>query len=757
MSTYQELVDMHEKLCSEDKLLRSDIENALNRESRSSDDMRSLWSSMPNLSQMSKDVKHILEVINSTSKSTSEICDQVKQLDLIKNRISQCLQRVVDILDLKYCTQNVEEAMNSEDYEVAAANIHRFLSIDESLVRNSANNTINGQVFGETSMDKAFSKLREAEEKLKSIVMRKFDEAVSEDDFGTVQRFFKIFPLLNQREEGMRKFSNYMSNKMGSLSNSSGDTSKEPDTHIGQLTDLFESVAKLVDENAPLLETYYGPGNLISCLEVLQRECDRRTKKIMDDFVKKRSIAAVMNTIQKLNKASSSNNVIKVDPREIDSLLNEMALVTSRTEIYLRFIIERAKKDFQPVVNDLEDQSSSESKHQQRIVDLARSCQLSRMLQEINGTYVLLEEYFIRESCARAIQMDDVDRNALTSNMLDDVFYIVKKSINRALSSENLEVLCAVINHSVNFLDTAFYNALCDRTKYGFPSGISNAAAALDLSQAYNAIQTGRYLQTTSDIEKAKLLFLTALNNLDSAADYIGTLRNNILEQVVRSPALVEKPKNREKLESCLADLLSCNDKFQSLIHSGLNHMFTGLLKPWIKSWLSAFNSESHLLTDDDIARNEATDGLRAFTQNFIVNLDNTLRGIKNGLTSNNYRDLLIILAGELTKRLESVLSKCTFNELGGFQLDREARAIINYITSSTNSPIRDKFTRLKQISEILSSPSIEDAINCVQSSKENSLHLRSATYLCLSPSEIHQFLKLRSDFSYEDLRKVKI
>lgn len=515
-------------------------------------------------------------------------------------------------------------------------------------------------------MDEAFAKLHEAESKLKSIVMKKFDEAVQDGDFATVERLFKIFPLLNLREEGLAKFSNFLCSKIIGQISQEPEISNEPLSHINQLTTLFETVAKAIDSNASLLETYYGPGNLLNCVQVLQRECDHRAKRILDDFVKKRSISSILNNIQKLNKMSNaSNSVVKVDPKEIDSISNELALISSRCEIYLRFVADKTFKDAKISISEEEDRFTAETKLN-RVEELIRNCQLSRILQELDGTYVMLEDYFARESCARAIQMDELDDTNLTSSVLDDVFFIIQKCINRALSCGSLDVLCAVINHSVSLLETTFCDALNDRIKYGFPNtgGISGAAAALDLSQAYNVIQTSRYLQTTGDLERAKQLFLTAVNNLDMASDYINALRNNIQEKITKSSALVKKKHNREKLESCLTDLLGLNDKFQSMIHSGLNNIFTGLIKPRIKSWLDAFASESHLLTDEDFMKCEATDGLRPFTQTFLINLDSALKSMKAGLTSNNYRDLLNIMVIELTKRLETTLIKCNFNEV---------------------------------------------------------------------------------------------
>ena len=45
------------------------------------------------------------------------------------------MQTVEDILDLKFCTDGVQTALQNEDYEQAAAHVHRFLSLDENILR----------------------------------------------------------------------------------------------------------------------------------------------------------------------------------------------------------------------------------------------------------------------------------------------------------------------------------------------------------------------------------------------------------------------------------------------------------------------------------------------------------------------------------------------------------------------------------------------------------------------------------------------
>lgn len=147
MSSYQDLINIHKKLCQQEAKLKAEIDSCFAQENLLSNELRQLWDKMPDMEQLSKDAKHLSDMISNTSNLAADVCSRVKQLDLIKNRVSLCLQRVGDILDLKYCTQNIEEALNNEDYEVASANIHRFLSIDESVIRKSASSAINGERF----------------------------------------------------------------------------------------------------------------------------------------------------------------------------------------------------------------------------------------------------------------------------------------------------------------------------------------------------------------------------------------------------------------------------------------------------------------------------------------------------------------------------------------------------------------------------------------------------------------------------------
>ena len=119
-----------------------------------------------------------------------------------------------------------------------------------------------------------------------------------------------------------------------------------------------------------------------------------------------------------------------------------------------------------------------------------------------------------------------------------------------------------------------------------------------------------------------------------------------------------------EKLEPCLVEFLSVISKFQTRINSGLSQICKAILKPKIKYWIDSFLSENHILNENEIAKYEATEGLRPFTQEFLVNIDKLIHSFKPNLTTANYEGLIKVFCIELTTRLEVAIKKCNFNKV---------------------------------------------------------------------------------------------
>ena len=55
-----------------------------------------------------------------------------------QSRVSDCQNRVKDLIDLNLCSDGVKSALAEEDYEQAAAHLHRFLAMDVGLLKLTA-------------------------------------------------------------------------------------------------------------------------------------------------------------------------------------------------------------------------------------------------------------------------------------------------------------------------------------------------------------------------------------------------------------------------------------------------------------------------------------------------------------------------------------------------------------------------------------------------------------------------------------------
>ena len=178
---------------------------------------------------MHKDSVNLLSMISFTASLADNVSSKVRQLDLakvsllltarrfyrlfifigiIKGRVTKCIKRVTDILDLKACTDGVTEALAEEDYETAANHIHRYLNLDKESfkLKNESTTDLNEKAY----LDQSFKLLQDSKTKLQEIVKQRYDQAVAANDIPQMERFFKIFPLIGEAENGLGKFCAYL-------------------------------------------------------------------------------------------------------------------------------------------------------------------------------------------------------------------------------------------------------------------------------------------------------------------------------------------------------------------------------------------------------------------------------------------------------------------------------------------------------------------------------------------------------------------
>uniref|UniRef100_A0A8C2T200 Conserved oligomeric Golgi complex subunit 4 n=1 Tax=Coturnix japonica TaxID=93934 RepID=A0A8C2T200_COTJA len=723
-----ELEAAYSRLCEEEVAVQRELDALLEQQGTIESKMVALQRMGPNLQLIEGDAQQLAGMITFTCNLAENVSSKVRQLDLAKNRLYQAIQRADDILDLKFCMDGVQTALRNEDYEQAAAHIHRYLSLDKSVIELSRQGKEGGII------DANLKLLQESEQRLKTIVTEKFDAAMKQGDLPQVERFFKIFPLLGLHEEGLSKFSEYLCKQVAKKAEENlqlvmgTDMSDRRAAVIfaDTLTLLFEGIARVVETHQPIVETYYGPGRLYTLIKHLQGECDQQVEKVVEKFVKERDYHRQFQQVQNSMMRSSSE---KIEPRELDPILTEVTLMNARSELYLRFIKRRIVADFE--VGDSMASEEVKQEHQKYLDKLLNNCLLSCTMQELIGYYITMEQYFMRETVNKAVAMDSYEKGQLTSSMVDDVFYIVKKCIGRALSSSNIDCLCAMINHSTTELESDFREVLCNKLKQGFPAttfqdfqrGVTSAVNIM-----HSSLQQGKFdTKGIESTDEAKQSFLSDCAKLLSQG-FGG-------EQA------------QAKIDSCLSDMADVSNKFRDLLQEGVNDLNNTAIKPQVKPWINLFLSISHSIEEEEFSDYEAND---PWVQQFIVHLEQQMTEFKAGLSPAIYDNLTGLMTSLIATELEKVLLKSSFNRLGGLQFDKELRSLIAYLTTVTTWTIRDKFARLSQIATILNLERVTEILD-YWGPNSGPLTWR------LTPAEVRRVLALRKDFRDEDIKRLRL
>nr|SVE80009.1 EOG090X02VY [Daphnia magna] len=617
---------------------------------------------VPRLKSVKSDAKHLSGMIHFTCTLAENVSAKVRELDIAKGRVSECQKRVNDLLDLQLCREGP--------------------TVDSSLVL-----------------------LHEAQAQLCKVLQQKFDEAVRDTDAASVERFFKIFPLLNMHEEGISKFGSYLAAQLKektqkSLRQADGEsTSVRANVYFADtLTVLLESVARIIEIHQPLVETYYGPGRLLQVVEYLQPECDKQANQILVEFRRSRQLDKQIHLV--------SENDLEVG------------------------ITEEQTRDLR--MNEFEKL-------------LQNKTGINRAVQELLGHYIMLERYFLVGSVSKAVAMDTAVEGSLTSSIVDDVFFLVKKSIRRSLTSCSIDSICAVINNACTLLEEDYALVFQQQCKLGFPSGY------LDLTQAYNAIQSslqqGSIRLQPSDTEKTKANFLTALNNIETSIECIETLDKNVSHEIQINLGSTMMSRDQEKIKSCLAGFQTSKSKFRHLLDFGHEQLKSSAIKPRIKPWVDQLLSVNHVIDEEEFSCYEAQD---PFIQELNLHLDGFMSGFKDSLTVNNYQTLIGTLTSQVAQQFEKVIFKTAFNRLGALQLDKEIRALITYLSTTTTWTIRDRFTRLTQIVTILNIETLAEI------SEYWGPNAGTVTWR-LTPQEVRQILMLRTDFRADEIKRLKL
>ncbi|CAL9076203.1 unnamed protein product [Musa textilis] len=653
----------------------------------------------------------------SSARSTSELADRVsrrvRDLDLAQSRVRDTLDLVDATLDRSRCLDAARRALAIDDLHAAASAVHDFLQIDARFSRSSDNGN-----------DEQRRQLLDVKRHVESIARKRLTAAVDQRDHPAVLRLVQVFPPLGLQEEGLQIYVAYLKKvialrarldfeHLAELAEQAAAAQAERPNFVGCLTSLFKDIVLAVQENDEVLRSLCGEDGIVYAICELQEECDSRGTQILKKYVDHRKLARLTSEIN-----SHSKNLLSVgategpDPREVEMYLEEILALTQLGEDYTEFMVSK--------IRGLE---SVDPNLGPKATKAFKSGSFNRMLQDLIGFYVILEEFFMVENVRKAIRIDEHVADSLTTSMVDDVFYVLQSCCRRAISTSSINSVFAVLSGAMNLLSNEYQEALQHKMRE------PNLGAKLFLGGV--------------GVQKTGIEIATALNNMDVSAEYVLKLRHEIEEQCAQ---VFPTPADREKVKSCLSELGDISIAFKQVLQSGLEQLVS-TVSPRIRPILDTVTTISYELDDPEYAENEMND---PWVQKLLHGVETNILWLQLLMTSNNYDSFVHLVIDFIVRRLEVIMMQKRFSQLGGLQLDKEVRALINHFSEMSQRPVRDKFARLSQMSTILNFEKVSEILDFWG---ENAGHV---TWL-LTPSEVRRVLGLRIDFKPEAIAALRL
>lgn len=388
--------------------------------------------------------------------TSDRISGAVRVLDEERRRIRLASEWVTWTQDLKGSLASLSSAVDQGDWETATRHAQKAMTVPTEVIESE----FAMKVVPTTEQPLAPAQtLLELRSVLLRVFTQKFQQAAESKDEAEASKFFKMFPLVGWRNEGLAAYCTFargMIREKGKvIIEATGRGANTPLHHAHLLTALFEQLALLIDTHQAVVDRHYGKGNFAAgVMPGLQEECDYIGNRIIDSWIEKTSIGRRLDearafTFHFLANLGSSNTAGRSsariagagktgapgrpgtpvggfnrpstpsnapeepqapDGREVDRLLTELATMAARWATYQRFLRGRLEVEASAQSHAIEqDTEDSELKDYRRgSVDSRRRESLASMVAPDDTSETVVSAEKVLEGSALRSKMDSL-------------------------------------------------------------------------------------------------------------------------------------------------------------------------------------------------------------------------------------------------------------------------------------------------------------------------------------------------------------
>lgn len=695
-------------------------------------------------------------MLANAAHTAGRLSGRVRELDLEKQRVEDTLRVVEQVAELKACVGGVVWSMGApQDWEAAAGYIARASRVPEEIVRGGFAAAMVPTV---EIPDAPWVTLENARESLCGLFLREFEKAAKEGDGTKVTRFFKLFPLIGRGDVGLDVYGRYVCQGVAGTARQTlkagtgGHGTKDGFFYANALTKLFEHIAQIVESHGGLVERHYGSGKMVKVIERLQAEADVQGGIILDSWSDERGVDRKLTDVKSypfsflvqsflaqqkgmagiprvgspavgagVNDARNSEDE-GVNMKEVDALLNEIAVMLGRWSLYSRFIAGKCKvgttisaRRILSTRTDTGGFQDPEAAQDEALAtpDVLTKSNLNRKVSgKLTTPYNVMSTFFFRRSVEKAFQLDEMP-TGLTLNpqknlsseppfiisAVDDVMYIANTVIQKTLSTAQRDAVASVLPTIGRVLSSDFVGMVQRKMR--------------DESYPKPVVQGG------FPPEDKVIAFIVLINSLDMSNEYLERIINTFLgDGPERTNGAGSHPTFKDTFPfehdvTFVTNTLNTlhttfTSKNTELLNEGLQVLANQVVRLRLRPVLAeTFRDVDYALTEDELADMAAAEDLDedelldAVGRRFEHGWDALMKPIARLMTPKTYATLLDTtaryLARVLLDRAWKYLGRGA-NAFGVIRMERDFDAVVTAVAKGGHYGVREVFAKVAQV-----------------------------------------------------------
>lgn len=654
-------------------------------------DLQSIAHSIPfYIENIEASTNMFLASLNDALKLSNDVGKDLRSYVEEKHALESEAKKAQDIMELKECANGVQEALEENDLIRASEFIIKYAEFDKLILD-----------------DATIHLFENATISLNEKMNVRCRQLIDAKDVPSLLSLCKILIRLKQKDRAMDFYIQYL-RKVIDLDivsiNESVVTSKQDkakDTKISYadgITHLSTRFRKRLTKQYKTLLEVFEP---IGISELLSRMVD-----ILNLF-----------SIQLLDALCREWPEIEYAKRSLDiaNVLQYLPLLEQL--VHASYSLETQNLFTLSVLSQIENEVAEVEKETfqglfSKIQKKLKQSKLNHQLHELLDVYISIEEKYMNESVDLVFQ-ESMKLEEPNENMLDEIFYILKESSERALGTYNLNAVCAVSNNLIHVLKIKIQkqleNQFQDRVSR-LRRNVSHIGSSLnDMELCCKNI-----LRLSSEIEKSSSQMFSS---------------------------------NIKTVRACLDEFLVVEKSLKTRLKNHLEKIALNILEPVINE-VEEMIHVSYYLTESQYSQYQIND---PFIENYISRLDQDLAILKESLSQTNLDVVLNLLLRKIALKIEKIIFQKRFNVLGAIQLDKDIRALLSYLTMNSNLNLRDRFTRINQMVYFLNMESLSE----VEEAWKDKSTRQSGWSLNLN--DIKKLLSLRVDYTKDAIAKLSL